>query len=409
MLAVINSVCRDSTGKIAVGLQRYLLEHGHNAVVCYGRKPDPDTPHYRIDHKLENCLHYAEQRLTGQMCCGSRQATKRLVKYLKANNCDGVFLVNVHGSYCNEKILFDYLVENNIRVVYIMADESAVWGNCFYKPDGCTRYEQQCVGCPMLKSWQRLLFGERAQRAFAIKKNAYPKLRAAFVAPEFVINGAKMSPLMKGLRTEIVDEAIDVMTAQPRDTSILRNKLGISEEKIVIVCVAPNDPGHRNKGVHFFIEAARRLEKDNRFQFVHVGWRAGKKTGLPSNYIAIDYVRNQEELSYYYSLGDLFVFPSLRDSMSNACLDALACGTPLLCFNTSGMPFLGDDSVLTLVEPESVDQLVDAISRTKKKTQEQIETCRNYALKRYDSRKYFERLMAIMDSINKSGDVYDPL
>ena len=401
MLAVINSVCRDSTGKIAVGLQRYLLEHGRDAVVCYGRKPDPDTPHYRIDYKLENILHYAEQRLTGQKCRGSRQATKRLVKYLKQRNCDGVFLVNVHGSYCNEKILFDYLAEEKIRVVYIMADESAVWGNCFYRPDGCTRYEQQCVGCPNLKSWQRRLFGESSHRAFVIKQNAYPKLRAAFVAPEFVINGAKISPLLKGLRTEIVDEAIDVTTAQPRETSALRKKLGIGEDKIVLVCVAPNDPGHYSKGVHFFIEAARRLEHDDRFQFVHVGWRAGNKSGLPANYIAIDYVKNQEELSYYYSLGDLFVFPSMADSMSNACLDALACGTPLLCFNTSGMPYLGDESVLTLVEPQNVDQLVEVINRTKKKTQAQIDTCRNYALKRYDSRKYFERLVDIMDSLNK--------
>ena len=120
-------------------------------------------------------------------------------------------------------------------------------------------------------------------------------------------------------------------------------------------------------------------------------------------------IHNNSLPEQYYSLGDLFVFPSLMDSMSNACLDALACGTPLLCFNTSGMPFLGDDSVLTLVEPESVDQLVDAISRTKKKTQEQIDTCRNYALKRYDSRKYFERLAVIMDSLTKSADEYDSL
>lgn len=398
MFAVINSVCRDSTGKIAVGLQRYLLGQGKQSVVCYGRNPEPDTPHYRIDFKIENYLHYAEQRLTGQKCGGSRLATKRLVKYLKRNNCEGVFLINVHGSYCNEKILFDYLVKENIRVVYIMADESAVWGNCFYYP-GCKEYKSECVGCPLLKEWQRKLFCEPAHRANSIKKKAYPNMRAVFVAPEFVINGAKKSPLMEGVKMEIVDEAIDVSTARPRDTVELRKQLGISDEKVVMMCVAPNDSGHYTKGVHHYIEAARCLEDDDRFVFVHVGWRAGEKTGIPKNYIAIDYVKNQEELSYYYSLGDLFVFPSIQDSMSNACLDALACGTPLLCFNTSGMPYLGDESVMTLVEPENVGQLVDVISKTGKKTQEQINTCREYALKRYDSRKYFEKLTEIMYSL----------
>ena len=310
-----------------------------------------------------------------------------------------VFLVNVHGSYCNERILFDYLVKENIRVVYIMADESAVWGNCVYKPEECKQYEGQCINCPRMKGWQRTIFGDGAHKAHMIKANAYPKMKAVFVAPEFVINGARVSPLLSNLRLEIVDEAIDVTTAQPRNTFELRKKLGIADDKVVLVCVAPNDPGHYSKGVHYFIEAARRLENDKRFIFVHVGWRAGDKSGLPNNYTAIDYVKNQEELSYYYSLGDLFVFPSLADSMSNACLDALACGTRLLCFNTSGMPYLGDETVMTLVEPKNVEQLVEVISHTSKKTKDQIDECRNYALKRYDSRKYFERLTNIMDSL----------
>lgn len=398
MIAIINSVCRDSTGKIAIGLQKYLMAHGHEVVVCYGREPDPETPHYRIDTKLEVYWHYAVQKLTGQVCAGSCLATKRLIRYLKKCNVDGVYLINVHGYYCNEKILFDYLAKENIRVVYIMADESAVWGNCFYYK-GCTQYQQACVGCPRLKSWQKKLFCEPAHRANTIKKNAYPNLRAVFVAPEFVIKGAEKSPLMRGLKMEIVDEAIDVNTAKPRDTIPLRKELGISDDKVVMMCVAPNDPGHYSKGVHHFIEAARHFEKDERFVFVHVGWRAGEKKSLPQNYIAIDYVRNQEELSYYYSLGDLFVFPSIEDSMSNACLDALACGTPLLCFDTSGMPYLGDETVLTLVEKNNLSQLCDVINKTTKKKQKTIDTCRNYALKRYDSQKYFEKLESIMNSL----------
>lgn len=399
MIAVINSVCRDSTGKIAVGLQRYLLDQGRDTILCHGREPNPGTPHYLIDKKIEVYWHYFMEMLTGQRCNWSRNATRRLVKFLEDNKVDGVFLINLHGFYCNEKILYDYLVRKNIRVVYIMADESAIWGNCVYLFPGCKQYEQQCKECPRLKKRQRFLFGEGSSRAMQIKKGAYPNMRASFVAPEFVIKEASISPLMQGLRMEIVDEAIDVTIAKPRDTFQLRKQLGISDEKVVLVCVAPNDPGHWSKGVSFFIEAAKRLEKDNRFSFVHVGWRSGDKKLLPTNYIAIDFVSNQEELSYYYSLGDLFVFPSVLDSMSSACLDALACGTPLLCFNTSGMPYLGDDSVLTLVEPKNVDQLVDVISHTKKKTKEQIDICRNYALNRYDNRKYFAKLTAIMDSL----------
>ena len=101
----------------------------------------------------------------------------------------------------------------------------------------------------------------------------------------------------------------------------------------------------------------------------------------------------------YYSLADLFVFPSLADTMPNACLEALACGSPLLCFNVSGMPYIGDESVMTLVEPENVVQMVDAICRITHKTQEIIDKCRNYALSRYDNQKYCEKLINVMKNI----------
>lgn len=398
MFAIINTVCRGSTGKIAMGLQQYLINHGEEAIVCHGRLPNPETPHYLINSKLEIYWHYLMQHITGQLCHWSRFATWRLVSLLKRKRVKGVFLINLHGYYCNDRILLSFLAKYRVPVVYIMADESAIWGNCYYNP-GCEQCNNQCMGCPLLKRWQKLLFKEPAHKSYLIKKEYYPKLRAEFVAPEFVINQAKRSSLMHNARMEIVDEAIDVNVATPKDTTDLRRKLGIHEDQIVIVCVAPNSPGNYTKGVHFFIEAAKCLENESRFKFVHVGWGAGEKKFLPSNYIAIDFVANQNELAQYYSLGDLFVFPSLFDSMSNACLEALSCGTPLLCFNISGMPYLGDETVLTLVEPGNVAQLVEVITKTRKKTKKKIDTCRNYALKRYDSKNYFEKLRTIMNSL----------
>lgn len=398
MIAIINTVSIGSTGRIAVGLQRYLIAQGKGAVMCYGRGPAPDTPHYRFCSQAEVFIHYQWQHATGQLCVGSRLATKRLVRFLKHNNVTEVYLVNLHGYYLNEKILFGYLCENDIRVVYIMADESACWGNCTYA-NRCKLYQQECIGCGKINKWQRKLFGEVSNKAFKIKQNAYNNLNATFVAPEFVINSVKQSPLLKDKYLKIVDEAIDVTVATPRDVKELRSRLGVSENKVVIVCVAPYMAKQARKGVAYFIEAARCLETDERFVFVQVGYMNGNPSELPSNYIPIGYINDSEELSYYYSLGDLFVFPSLADTMPNACLEALACGTPLLCFNISGMPYLGDESVLSLVEARNVDQMVSVIRQTKKKTQEQIDTCRSYALKRYDNRKYFDTLARIMDEM----------
>lgn len=395
--AIINTCDFGSTGKIAVGLHTYLLRKGEQNLLCYGHGADRnDNERYKFCHYLDIAVHKINNVLTGSLCCASVLATYRLIKRLRDRKVTEVYLLNLHGLYLNERILFDYLVKDNIKVVYIMADESAFLGNCFYR-NGCDKYKTECHNCHLLKPWQKIIKPEAAHKAYTIKRNAYKKMRAVYVAPEYVILSAKESPLLDGCNTEIIDEAIDVSINSPKDTTALRKELGIPDDKIIIGCVAPfMDP---RKGVKYYLEAAKRLENDNRFVFVQVGYNAPSKDGLPKNYIPIGYIINQETLVQYYNLADLFVFPSLDDTMPNVCLEALASGTPLLCFDISGMPYIGDESVMTLVEAENVDQMVEVILKTTPKTQATINTCRNYALSRYDNQKYCEKLAHTMKNI----------
>ena len=73
-----------------------------------------------------------------------------------------------------------------------------------------------------------------------------------------------------------------------------------------------------------------------------------------------------------FSIGDLFVFPSLLDTMPNACLDSLACGVPLLCFDISGMPYVSDNTVGTFVEARNVTELQKVVQKTVKKNSDII-------------------------------------
>lgn len=395
--AIINTCDFGSTGKIAIGLQKYLLSKGEKCLFCYGQgQRRNDDERYKFSNFLDLVFHKINNVLTGSLCCASVSATRRLIKRLRDMKVTEIYLLNLHGLYLNERILFDYLVKDKIKVVYIMADESAFLGNCFYRND-CDKFTNECKNCHLLKPWQKIIKPEASHRAFMIKHDAYKKMSAVFVAPEFVIMSAKESPLIENCNTEIIDEAIDVTKNTPQNVSALRKELGIADDKIVIGCVAPfMDP---RKGVRFFLEAAKRLENDERFVFVQVGYNAPSREGLPKNYIPIGYINNQDTLVEYYSLADLFVFPSLADTMPNVCLEALASGTPLLCFDISGMPYIGDESVMTLVEAENVDQMVEVILKTTPKTQATINTCRNYALSRYDNQKYCEKLAHTMKNI----------
>ena len=397
--AIINTCDFGSTGKIAVGLLDYLKAKGENVIFCYGRgQKHTSSDRYLFSSNVEVSIHYVHNKITGQLNSSSIFATRRLIKKLRQRNVKNIFIINLHGYYLNEKMFLDYLVSDQINVVYIMADESAFLGNCTYR-NGCENYLKQCVNCPKLRGIAKFLFPNASNSSYLIKQRAYNAIsNIVFVAPEFVIKSSADAPLLNGKTTTIIDEAIDVRVNHPKDTTPLRCKLGIADDVIVIGCVAPYS--YERKGVRFLIDAARRLQNDKRFMFVQVGYDSQDKSQLPSNYIPVGYISNQEELTEYYSLADLFVFPSLQDTMPNACLEALACGSPLLCFDTSGMPYIADETVMTLVEPKNVDKMVSVIVNTQKKNEQIIKKCRDYALNRYDNQKYFSRLFEIMNRFN---------
>ena len=400
-IAIINTCDWGSTGKIAIGLQNYLNSKSIKVLFCYGRgEIRDDDERFCFNNKIEVWMHYLDKCITGRLNNSSKSATKRLISKLRKSGVKCIYIVNLHGCIISEKIFFDYLIKDQIHVVYIMADESAFLGNCTYRA-GCEYYLYGCKQCRQLNTIQNMMW-HASERSYNLKQEAYRQIKnIIFVGPEFVVKCARTSPLMKSKDFQIIDEAIDVKTNRPVNSENLRKELKIPDNKIILVCVAPYS--YSRKGVKYYVEAARQLEEDDRYVFVNVGYDKKDKSGLPHNYIPVGYVNNQQKLREFYSMADLFVFPSLQDTMPNACLEALACGSPLLCFDISGMPYMADRTVMKLVEAKNVGQMVEAIKETKKKTQQIIDTCRKYALKRFDNQNYYEKLVNIMNSLNKNS------
>ena len=390
-IAILNTVFDRSTGKIATGLLNYLIKNGYSAVLCYGRgSKKEDNTHYRIDYPVEFLMHALLCRITGFQGAYSYFATKRLIKKLKGLKIDTIYGISLHGYYLNERLLWKYINENDIKFIYVMIDEYPFRGKCGYSGD-CKNYLNGCGNCPRIKEYPKSLFFDKTAKMYEIKKEAYAKLKhTIFVGPEYTIKAGIQSPLLTGIKTEVIDEAIDLNLYYPRNVGGLQEKLHINSNKIIILCIAPFSS--ERKGCKYFLQLAERMREDDRYVFVHVGYD-GDTSLCPSNYIPIGYESDQDKLAQYYSLADLFVFPSLLDTMPNACLEALACGSPLLCFNISGMPYIANAETAIFVEPKNVDQMMEVVKKTGKKSQEIIDRCRDYAKKRYDNQMYFEKLL----------------
>jgi glycosyltransferase involved in cell wall biosynthesis len=70
----------------------------------------------------------------------------------------------------------------------------------------------------------------------------------------------------------------------------------------------------------------------------------------------------ETDLPALYSGADLFVFPSLYEGFGLPPLEAMACGTPVVCSNSSSLPEVVGDAAVTF-DPQDVAGLADQIDR----------------------------------------------
>jgi len=95
------------------------------------------------------------------------------------------------------------------------------------------------------------------------------------------------------------------------------------------------------------------------------GWRyesifaAIEESGVADDVILPGYVA-REELAFWYSAADIFVYPSLYEGFGLPVLEAMACGTPVITSTASSLPEVAGDAAC-LVDPNDTGGLAEAI------------------------------------------------
>ncbi len=86
-----------------------------------------------------------------------------------------------------------------------------------------------------------------------------------------------------------------------------------------------------------------------------------KQTGMEGQVDFLDYVPDAE-LPALLAACDAFVFPSLYEGFGLPPLEAMACGAPVICSNTSSLPEVVGEAAL-LVNPREVSEIAAAAER----------------------------------------------
>lgn len=324
-----------STGKIVHELHQQLMAHGHQSFVVYGRGQKIKEPNvYKFGLDIETYLHAFLTRLTGLTGSYSPFSTARLLSKIRRFKPDVIHIHELHAYFVNHNQLIRYLKKHRIPIVWTFHCEYMYTGKCGHAHD-CTKFMKECHHCPQLKEYPKSLFIDFTRHMFRIKKRLlidYPNLK--IVTPSLWLKQRVELSFLKDFPTQVIHNGINTMSLfRVKDVEHLRQQLNISEDQFIVLSIAPNIMSIQ-KGGPLVVKLAERLI-DAPIHFILVGAES-LHVDLPPNVTLFEKIYDAERIVDFYNLADVSLIFSQRENFPTTAIESLACGTPILAFDTGG-------------------------------------------------------------------------
>ncbi len=372
----INSVCGvGSTGRIATDIKGILESGGDLCRIAYGRGYTAESNTYRIGSQFSLKLHGFLSRLTDRQGFYSRKATNGLIEDIKAYSPDIIHLHNVHGYYLYFPTLFKFLSDYNKPVVWTLHDCFAFTGHCaYFDYVGCDKWKTGCYNCPQKKAYPASFFLDNSKKNYSEKKNlfTFPSKLTLVTPSNWLSELLKLSYLCdKPVFT--INNGIDLKSFKPTNGQLV-SKLGLENKKIILGVANIWEP---RKGLFDFYKLAEALD-DNIYQVVLVGLDDKQIRALPKNVIGIKRTSSVAELAELYSAAEFFFNPTYEDNFPTTNLEALACGTPVITYNTGGSGEGLNEKCGAVIDKGDIKSAVDIILKRKFFNEDCLLTARSF-------------------------------
>lgn len=356
----INHFSYKAAGNIMMNLHSSMTEKGFDSHVVWGRGRTAENDHeYYMDDKMGVNLHALYTRMTDRTGFASVAATKKLVKWLEDLHPDIIHLHCVHGYYINLRLLFNYIKDSNVRVVWTQHDCWSFTGHCaYFDAVGCERWKTGCHNCMQIKTYPAAYF-DASKRNWKDKRELFSGLNLQLVTPCQWLAGLTKESFLGTYPTKVIYNGIDT-TVFRRTERKFRTEHGI-KNKFMVLGVASE--WSERKGLKDIIKLRKKLGED--YQIVVVGLTKNQLDQIPDGIIALQRTNNIQELVDIYSSADVFFNPTYEDNFPTTNIEAIACGTPVLTYNTGGCVEAIDGDSGAAVSTGDLNQVVRIIKEIK--------------------------------------------
>jgi len=253
-------------------------------------------------------------------------------------------------------LLFRRIIKDfkpNILVTYLI--HSDLFGRIFGRTFGIQ--EIICSQRGSLQKWEFLRFFDRLTKSLVTK----------YIVQTEIAKKELMTKLnLPEEEFEVIPNAIDVAEYEFKlDTNAKKKELGINPNNQSIVCVSNL---HKGKGHKYLLEAFEEVYKNNKDVNLLIVGDGEQRTTLEEqnkNYASRNntyFLGKRNDVKEILKISDIFVLATEKEGMSNAIMEAMATGLPIIATNISeNKELLLSDRTRILVPPKNVSALTDTI------------------------------------------------
>lgn len=397
LIQIDSCLGKGSTGRITESIGLIMKRSGWDCYVVHGDRYAGETQLKSIKavSRVQEYMHALGSMLFDRHGLFSSSETRTLVAKLRALKPDVIQLHCIHGYYINYKILFEFLREINVPVVWTFHDCWAFTGHCaHFAFAGCEKWKTGCYSCALSGSYPKSLLLDNSVRNWKHKKEAFTSVKNMHIiaVSEWLADLTRQSFLQK-YPVQVIYNGVDLSVFRPVSNDI-RQKYGISTDDIMVLGVAT--AWGPEKGLKDFV----RLNSEPGIKVVLVGTDDKIRRNLPPDIISINRTESQSRLAEFYSAADMLVNPTYNDSFPTVNLEAMACGTPVVTYRTGGSPEAIFEETGAIVEQGDYEGLADVVRSFGRTFKERHSAaCRKCAEIHFDNNRQFEKYRQIYEQL----------
>ena len=308
-------------------LVQFKQSSDHSVIECNSRK---ERLLWKVRMKLELWkLRQYRKRTKGLFSCAFGPSGS-LAERISRINPDIVHLHWITAAM----IPIEELARIRQPIVWSLHDMWPFTGGCHYDEE-CGKYKVECGACPVLGSESH---DDLSKSVLHRKQKAFGKIRDLTVVglSRWLTECAQESLLFGSRRIVNLPNPIDTGMFKPFDKKQSRELWDIPPNKKLILFGAMGATSDPRKGFEKLRNALTSIEDRSAelLVFGSTGNQVADDFGFKVHYLGE--LKDDLSLRTLYSAADVMVVPSLQENLSNAIMESLACGTPVVAFDIGG-------------------------------------------------------------------------